>query len=61
MTEGAILRLVQYQLYAKLFVQRFGQSICCYQDPGFTACGNLFRQPTFPVLFLDPQLVLAAS
>ncbi len=57
----AILRLVQYQLYAKLAVKHFGASICCYQDPGFTACGNLFRQPAFPVLFLDPTLVLAAS
>jgi hypothetical protein len=57
----AILRLVQYQLYAKLAVEHFGRSICCYQDPGFTACGNLFRQPGFPVLFLDPTLVLAAA
>lgn len=56
-----ILRLVQYQLYAKLTVERFGQSICCYQDPGFTACGNLFRKPGFPVLFLDPLLVLSAA
>lgn len=57
----AILRLVQYQLYAKLAVEHFGRSICCYQDPGFTACGNLFRQPEFPVLFLDPLLVLGEA
>jgi hypothetical protein len=57
----AILRLVQYQLYAKLAVKHFGRSICCYQDPGFTACGNLFRQPEFPVLFLDPLLVLGEA
>jgi hypothetical protein len=56
----AVLRLVQYQLYAKLFVKRFGDAICCYQDPGFTACGNLFRLPSFPVVFLDPTRVLAA-
>ena len=57
----AILRLVQYQLYAKLAVEHFGRSVCCYQDPGFTACGNLFRRSEFPVLFLDPLLVLGAS
>jgi hypothetical protein len=57
----AILRLVQYQLYAKLAVEHLGTSICCYQDPGFTACGNLFRLPEFPVLFLDPLLVLSAA
>jgi len=48
-------------VYATLFVQRVGHGICCYQDPGFTACGNLIRRPMFPVLFVDPNLVLAAS
>jgi hypothetical protein len=57
----AVLRFVQYQLYSRLFVERFGPGICCYQDPGFTACGNLFRRSGFPVLFLDPNRVLAAS
>ena len=57
----AVLRLVQYQLYSRLFVERFGNAICCYQDPGFTACGNLFRRPMFPILFLDPKLVLSMS
>lgn len=57
----AVLRMVQYQLYSRLFVEKFGPGICCYQDPGFTACGNLFRRLSFPVLFLDPERVLATS
>lgn len=53
----ALLRFIEYKLYGKLAIKKFGPSICCYQDTTFTAAGNCFFNDKFPVLFINPYLL----
>ncbi|QXJ25863.1 hypothetical protein AGRA3207_007427 [Actinomadura graeca] len=57
----ALLRYVEYQLYARLIVDRLGPSVCIYQDAVFTVAGSCLRNSDFPVLFLDPSSLEAAT